>query len=556
MKKFLFIGIILLGMLILTCNFLKTNIAKADYTYGLCEIEDSEFYFSNGNSVVLFEENDNQFVFNLNYVFYNYEFPLGDYYVADTSCNNIQGIYEVVLVEIYKYIFNPSQCNIFIYFFKNNSTQCFVISSSITDSDFSCLNTNNNITDSIAEILDKKINRINDFKVQNAVEIPSSPGGISCFSVPTFEIQIGETGNNEDMYTYASTDEVLDNYTYMGDSYLDENGKYVDDDITQLIPRRFFRQFTYMTIIGKEFGYFIETTDGDFGSYTSDVFLFDIEVEMPSFTSDSVKVRIIPLFYGRYTYLHKDMENMQNTWYNYANPAYESVVIPLQPRTPNLFITNIGFAMSVSNTNALNFGDENYSAYDDNGDFFVQTRYSLSGEYCLGDRQSLILDLSKFIFGFFDIPGTILNILDFTASMLDGLTNNVNNYYWGLNPVCLNGEFLINTLPMNALSQIDNYGGLIKTAYVFPAMGAEDDNPILIGVRTENNYIECIGLLNSRNINMINEVSDLSVGIRLDIVRDETNYLPGGWYAFQSLYHYDSAKAVYEYGTYQRYSAE
>lgn len=108
MKKFLFIGIILLGMLILTCNFLKTNIAKADYTYGLCEIEDSEFYFSNGNSVVLFEENDNQFVFNLNYVFYNYEFPLGDYYVADTSCNNIQGIYEVVLVEIYKYIFNPS----------------------------------------------------------------------------------------------------------------------------------------------------------------------------------------------------------------------------------------------------------------------------------------------------------------------------------------------------------------------------------------------------------------------------------------------------------------
>ena len=297
------------------------------------------------------------------------------------------------------------------------------------------------------------------------------------------------------------------NCTYKGDHGNDFNiSVNGDDNIVKLIPRTLFTTKGQKLYFGKEYGFYI-TTKNESDHLTSNVCLFRVEKELIQDYIFSISIKpILKMDYATASstskiYL-KDRKNNQSYFYcdTISPPNDKSeCIIPLTrgyttllpPSTCQKFeylesedidVSDISFAVNLYNANSLNFGDEGYSAIEDNGYFIIGNEY----EFSVSKK-----DGSSIIGGINDIAGVtipiILNavpVIGPLASQMYTIADNMIVSFFGIKSI-LAGEvtysetnknyvFNNNKFCTTRATQLENYGQLVKSAAI--AINTEGDN--------------------------------------------------------------------------------
>ncbi len=230
------------------------------------------------------------------------------------------------------------------------------------------------------------------------------------------------------------------------------NESSTSDYIVEIIPYTYFYEEIEALEIGNEYGFYIKTTKEE-NYYTSKVLVFDIEKDLNLIeNNDRINYSITVLFNYNYIALLPDEKNLNYNEHFIDNEYNLEIVIPVctaftKPGvTPpfdyefsnDLYLKDISFAASLYNEQALNYGDNNYNAYNDYGSYFTGIDYEYNGKYW--DEHELNVEDTIWTFGntvsFFvgiikKIPGPIKVIADLfeTASLVNDIIETIQDGY-------------------------------------------------------------------------------------------------------------------------------
>ena len=163
-----------------------------------------------------------------------------------------------------------------------------------------------------------------------------------------------------------------------------------DDPIVSIIPKNLFYTVGSELVIGKEYGYYINTSTVE-TNYVSTVMVFDITVDSNlELTTDRIFVTIKPLFEYKYVcVLGMDMSIFMGG-YSVIYSASSYCVVPYANisgasitylESTQYYLKDISCAGQLYNEQHLNVGDALYESVNDYGSYFTAFDYEYSGKY-------------------------------------------------------------------------------------------------------------------------------------------------------------------------------
>ena len=173
-----------------------------------------------------------------------------------------------------------------------------------------------------------------------------------------------------------------------------------DDPIVEIVPKSYFTSICNELIIGKEYGFYINTRFGETGFYISSVLVFDINTNTDlDATIDRVIIQIKPIFQFEYLVILENTSSILigSTIVN-TNSINEKRVLPKPTEiyvaestdyypvlkygmTEKYYLKDISFGARLFNEQELNHGDTGYNPYNDYGSYFTGFDYSYEGKY-------------------------------------------------------------------------------------------------------------------------------------------------------------------------------
>lgn len=318
-----------------------------------------------------------------------------------------------------------------------------------------------------------------------------------------------------------------------------EDGKITDDPIIQIIPKELFFQFGRHLYIGREYGFFVNTTIDILNScdYAVDVVVFDIINTRPDFDNYvySGSTKVVHLFEYKYRAVSRDTHGY---WYDYDSNLDKVVFPHIHSDMIDYFIKNVSFKHFLENETALNPGDDGYIPNEDNGAFFIQTRLNYEGVGSLNYNSDFVEDLITYGFG--HVP--FYDELALLHSFLENIDYEYREEYHETD------QININTYATNRHYQVQEYGCLLKQLSVLP--NRISDNTVMFG---DGNFIENVYLISFFNESIPTRYID---SISIEVGVDNTNLVSslGGLsgfeaYASEVSYYASSKKAKIECNT-------
>ena len=297
------------------------------------------------------------------------------------------------------------------------------------------------------------------------------------------------------------------NVTYSYDANIPHRSVEIrgDDPIVEIVPRELFTKEGQTLYIGREYGFFIDTTSHENtspDSLYSTVLLFDL-VNKTAFTDDNPSQLVFSvhyLFQMDYVYLPAGSSSLSSC-IKIIEPEF-GFAIPIEPKTtqnavvPLMYgsltgslpgyveqlrycLQDISFVGNIKNEQALNPEDSDYDLNKDDGPFLIRTDYYLNGiktfessgvsldviGEILGSVLQYVAGFSKTYGNLLGVTGTSFEIFSIIGDNVGDTklpTNNLENSYFQCKYT-------------TAAEQKQRYGGLIRTASVVANSPEESD---------------------------------------------------------------------------------
>ncbi len=300
-----------------------------------------------------------------------------------------------------------------------------------------------------------------------------------------------------------------------------------DDPIVNIVPKNLFTTVGHYTYVGKEYGFFIDTTYADMNTFRSDVMIFDISVteSASSGTKRELSYRVKPLFKE----LYRTFDKATTTDWSNFDPSLSIVVCPYGFQTEKsdfYYLRNIEFGFYVMNERALNQGDPGYSMSTDNGAILNQVRYNLKaygGLEWTGSWQDTTYMVMNRFGGYIPVIGPYvekgMNIIDEVKGIIeDGQT--VSNLFSYEKIIAeANNEANIYTYKSRQ-EQLATQNTFTKEAVV--CQSDVDANKDLVYAALTDHYAEAICVLDNTQ-----QATRLYSTISLEVVEDWNSYFLG-----------------------------
>ena len=549
LSKLLCLGLII-G--VLTEKEIASVLANESNDNLFSSVDNYELTINENEFEIIVEYDDEEYSINLDYNYYENNNGVYNYYIADclinSRQNNCMDIVQVIISDFEFHALN-NDYQISIYFHIDDVNKLFLVEEEFSSSQFTYVNVQTNQNAEIKERLDQSFMipyLYDDYGDSNDdLIIVPNPGGVignnPILGPLSSDINLPETGENGNIDAiselYTSTDEYLDEYSFDGGSAI-SGSKYKVDDIIYIIPKYYFCNEDEYTYIGKEYGFYIKTNRKKTGKYVSQIFVFDIELELPGFhnTPSTAKVTLIPKIQGIYEYYDRSYSSI--LFDSCIEEGYTCALFP-KKKTYDLYLNDVEFTFVTENKNSKNYGDLDYNPNNDYGDYILQTEYSFDGVGRRTLENSFILDLVEFVLGHFSETKLISEGIQLFSSIQDAFESD----YGPINvPVSANNDATcINYMPYIE-DQVLCYEKLLKAAKIKPINQSVDDNtdtefnPLLIGNNKEDGeseqYISASVLYTAQGSLSTCQESNLYVGIDFDIVQDNTHIILFDWLRF------------------------
>ncbi|MDR3318512.1 MAG: hypothetical protein LBS99_03670, partial [Clostridiales bacterium] len=306
-----------------------------------------------------------------------------------------------------------------------------------------------------------------------------------------------------------------------------------DDPIIRIIPRRLFeRRGTYLHI-GREYGFYVETTqldDTNIYENKSVVLVFDI-IKYPLNNGNypsQYAIEIKPVFEYTYYYL-TDNNNFasdnDDLKYNAASLSSAVVAVPVVEwldnslvyyyrETKTHFLKDMSFGLSLYNEQELNIGDGGYDKNADNGSFITRANVNFSGVSNQALLGSSVLSTFKFGLGFIKYVGDVISIAEYGYELF---TNEANDFRGNVGY----GDYYNTQYYNSKAEQLAHYANLNKSAVV--ELLSDDPRPLLFGRTQENNYVRGVFTLGMTEDWYTRTIDT----VKLSVVTESTNWFTG-----------------------------
>ena len=278
-----------------------------------------------------------------------------------------------------------------------------------------------------------------------------------------------------------------------------------DNAITKIIPKELFATNGNHLYIGKEYGFFVNTEDFE-SNKKSIVMVFEINtVGLDLQNAGMFSIEVKPLFQKSFLYLAQGSGTCKfhNSLIGANYTISQPLVIPyfdinisnelsVDYDVTEFYLKDVSYALRLLNEQESNNGYSDYSAENDNGSFFTYFDYEFNatirekGEPITGEMQlSLFKDTASMALSILSITyggpilGAVISSLS-TAIAVESFTKSFVSYIDAhKNSLTVNdyaissGRLTATHFFANKTDQIENYGGLAKTAML---MLNTDDN--------------------------------------------------------------------------------
>lgn len=382
---------------------------------------------------------------------------------------------------------------------------------------------------------------------------------------------------------YSSDEEYFDTYTDSDNFYFDEyknitindyedkyginniakdikdgfakNYEFVingDDPIINIIPRELFEKRGEYLHIGREYGFYVKTSELTTNENLIDVFVFDItkhQLDNPKYPSQYV-IEVKPLFqYSYFLLLTESSEYIKSLKINknelniLLNVSNDNVITPLFIYETNQIINNeyfycnkfiitdfplkyassaksyciknIEFGLSLYNEQEANIGDINYDKNKDNGSFIVRTNINYNGE-TNGSIGSLCHTTIGLGVGFIPYVGDVYSVVDTIATFCSDIYEytNTNVSY---------EDMYESSMYTTKEEQLDHYVNLSKAGYV--SLHSDNKKPLFFSAKNKNNYVKAFFTLGMTE-DWLTRAYD---SIKFDIVDHSCNVIKTGY---------------------------
>lgn len=292
---------------------------------------------------------------------------------------------------------------------------------------------------------------------------------------------------NERVYSYNSYSTNYDNYTnsngiinsyvssYFGNHSL-PNGDITDDPIVQIIPKELCFEVGYHLYIGREYGFFINTSIDSINScdYCVDILVFDIIFSKHNILSTNGvgSLKIKPIFEYRYRAVDKERRN--NMWNGFDQSLTRVVYNHLHYDAAEYYLHDISVKHCLENEVCLNYGDDGYIDEYDNGDFFISSSIVIDGVGLKKYKGNFIKDTLSFGMG---MISNVYSIVEYLATLY-GYGTYQDSLTYG-------SDYTVNTYAPNRYYQLTNYNYLIKKINTTKLQSSE--KMVIFGI---NNYYQ------------------------------------------------------------------
>lgn len=495
------------------------------------------------------------------------------YYIADIFENNdyIQSkeSSKVLKVMIYNkdlLVFDPNKpITLEITYYNNVDNNVFIIEKELFRADFSLLTrfaiTHHLGDDEISDRLRASMNAESSFRSSGLKRNDLNQIGLLGMQLNTIGYTTYYSNMNRTVGTYVhdsytSSDYTIENYI---ESFFNANlsgsGIYTDDYITRMIPKYLFFTPGVHSYVGKEYGFSLKVTSSGNDLYIADAFIYDIEVTIPTQYYESLheaSATVTPLFQFRYNAKKKGTMSDTEWRKTFSAGLTEVVYKHTNYDAPNYYLKDVQMKFTAVNHTNPNPGDADYNPYDDYGDNVYSTQYAYNGEGKLTGRDNY--NLSSYQVGFdthssYDaetnnpyLSGNIVMTNSYGSLVLsEGGTNSPTN------------KVITHTALNNRATSLYYYDMILRSVTLnrrYVAV-ANNQDPLLIGTRTSNNFIKGTVVYESRSSSQSYVESQLHLSICVDFVSDDTYYslvfFPKG-----QVNVLDTAEGSYYYGNYSR----
>ena len=263
--------------------------------------------------------------------------------------------------------------------------------------------------------------------------------------------------------------------TYAG--YVRDYASNHDDDITRIIPRKYFTMNCEYSYVGDEYGFYIKTIRNidnnvarpNYVPYKSEVLVFDVDYfnSMKSGNLD-VFTRISPLFSAQYQTINVGLGIKYNGIEAKSNNGYSNVVVP-----------NVSGNISFLNITNLMFENNVRSPENEDEVFLVQTTYNFY------DKPEIVLEDK------FTNTNAWKGVIGFSFSLMDEV---IPGGIFGFVGDCITEDkYTIKDYSYNATFELYSnlseqeyyYGGPVKNVRGF-VKNKNDENAVIISNGYEN----------------------------------------------------------------------
>ena len=574
-KKVMFLAICVLTICGLGLNTIKAS-AGYNKTIKLSDNISSQIRLDRGKTVIDFIDNfskvnlysvgdydmygildeENQVRYYIVDVFEN-----DDYLQSDESSK----VLKVMIYNKNELVFDKKQPMILeITYYNNIDNNVFVIEQELSKSDFALLtrfaNNHSLSDDEVSDRLRASMNAESSFrsaglKTNNLNKVSLQSVQANSIGYTTYYANINRTVGTYVLDGYTSSDYAIDTYVpSFFNANINSDGTYSDDYITYIIPKYLFFTVGVHSYVGKEYGFSIKVTSSGNNLYIADAFVYDIDVTTPmqfEYSMHEASATVKPLFQFRYYARRKG--TMSNTEWNksYNSNLTEVIYKHTNYDAPNYYLKDVQMKFTTLNHTDLNPGDVNYDVYNDYGDNVLSTKYTYNGEGKLTGRSNYIL--SNYLVGFDTHSSYKTRTND---PYLSGNVVMTNSYGSLVITETANHNETNKIISHTTSNRRDNsifyYDTLFRSVTLHKRTSAVSNNqdPLLIGTRTSNNFVKGTVTYETRSSRNYNE-NQIHVSICVDFASDDTYYslifFPKG-----QVSTLDTSEGSYYYANYNR----
>lgn len=292
-------------------------------------------------------------------------------------------------------------------------------------------------------------------------------------------------------------------------NFYNENTQIYDEWITKIVPIQLFEQkmqdFLY---VGDAYGFYFDYDKSE------DTFLvFFIKPDINMYSSGQLRYRVEPFYYEKYKFNQDN--NLSILYYGNNSQHYFREYYKVK----KLYLKDISFSGSLYNQFHLNQGEDGYIDENDNGGYFVGNRYVFSGVSTQTGKNEFSETVLKTTVGYIPIVGDVVgkatNVNDIVKGIVDYIEASSRDYRVIKSN---NDDFGVELDELDAVSQIEKYGYLLKDSYTY-LKTPNNENAVLLGINNgcyaQNTFL--VNYADHRNKWDTLFVSQIS----LDIVEEE-----------------------------------